>query len=96
MSEQVATKELNPFDADMRRLEQIQIEHLETRPLLEQDANVAFLLSFIDKLWNEYSRTMQRLDDLTTCRPGAAPDDKLRQCQTCDSDEHDGPCEQRP
>lgn len=60
MTEQVpSTKELNPFDADMERLEEIRA----TVRLAASTTDVVFLLSFIDKLWNEYTRTLQQLDD---------------------------------
>lgn len=47
------------FDKDLERLEEIRA----TVRLAASTTDVVFLLSFIDKLWAEYARTLQQLDD---------------------------------
>lgn len=64
--EQVTSKELNPFDVDLARIEKVR--------RTDSSLNTEFLLGFIDKLWNEYSRTQQRLDDCAAPEPPAEPD----------------------
>jgi len=55
----------DPFADGLLRLEQIRAAYRA-----KHDADVAFLLSFVDELWREYSRTLMRAD--ATPSPQAA------------------------
>lgn len=56
------------FDDDLVRLDQIRRAHKSARPTHENPAwinthmDCSFLLSFIDKLWKEYSHVLDTLD----------------------------------
>jgi hypothetical protein len=56
------------FDKDIARLDQIRRAHNSARPTSENPAwmnthtDCAFLLSFIDRLWKEYTRTAEPQD----------------------------------
>jgi hypothetical protein len=60
------------FDDDLARLDQIRRAHRNARPTQENPAwmnchhDCGFLLSFIDKLWAEYTRASNALDVTTT------------------------------
>jgi hypothetical protein len=75
----MADQTTDTFDADLARIEEIGRTHDVSAPYksdtcVAADYNKArehrgFLLGFIDKLWNEYSRTLQKLDDRVAERP---------------------------
>lgn len=55
-----AIEKSGDFDKDLERLEEIRA----TVRLAASTTDVVFLLSFIDKLWAEYTRTLERADAL--------------------------------
>lgn len=64
------------FDADLARLEQIRRAQQSARPTQENPAwmnahaDSDFLLGFIDKLWREYTKTLERADSTIATRTG--------------------------